>query len=221
MNLTNTKVKSYFLHRRTISLKDKFSDQKIFQLPFYLCFSTISDSLFIFWFANSDAFSSAYHSKVDTAKAERKVSLSAATGLGANQMSTAKETHDGIKSQVTQNVMSDEVSIAKAFCGCDSVKQSVTQFDADSASKFNDGASVQNGVYQTISASIPLGLAYRTKNVVEASFASLVASTTLGKVQSAPTVNNGDIVVTTTSMVKDGGRGNVHVTVVRIHQSVK
>tara|TARA_Y100000296_G_C5135912_1_gene238179 strand:- start:567 stop:1253 length:687 start_codon:yes stop_codon:yes gene_type:complete len=157
---------------------------------------------------------------VNTAKAERTVPLSAPSGLGATQMSTAQETHNGLDSQVTQDVISDEASIAKAFCGCDSIQQSVKQFDAASASEFNDGASLQNGVYQTAVAAIPAAHALKAQDVVTGSLAALGASNAVGSLQSAPTVNNGDIVVTTTSMVNGGGRGNVHVSVVRIHQSV-
>jgi uncharacterized protein RhaS with RHS repeats len=157
---------------------------------------------------------------LDNAKAERKVALTASSGLGANKMYTTKETHDGLDSQVTQDVMSDEATIAKAFCGCDSIQQRVEQFDAASASEFNNAAAIQNGVYQTAVAAIPVAQALKAKDVITGSLAALGASNAVNHLQSAPTVHNGDIVVTTTSMVSGGGRGNVHVSVVRINQSV-
>jgi hypothetical protein len=69
-------------------------------------------------------------------------------------------------------------------------------------------------------AAIPAAYALKAKDVLTGALAALGASNLTGKAQLAPTVNNGDIVITTTSMFNGGGRGKVHTNVVIIHQSI-
>jgi hypothetical protein len=159
--------------------------------------------------------------EIQTANNNRQVPIKSESGLGANKMLTVSKTHDGINSKTTKSVTDDELKVAQAFCQCESVEQTVQTFDADSAAQFNDSASLQDSVFQTAAASLPIAYVLSTSKVLVGVLGGFAGGASVGKVQSAPTVSNGDIVITTRSSVNGGGRGNVYLNVVRIHQTVK